>query len=208
MALDTWEKRTAILQNILVSVGLLASGAWVLFTFVELRAIQRSRAELAEIENRALPAVDAKLDVELLPGSDRTGVVLRATVENRTQRPVTLDMRAAPKAKIATPFGLARVALKPDGFFAPADVIRPPLQFIYPPAKRVLAAAPVTILTPGTSYFDAYTEVTEPGLYYVTFVAKLEDTARREIEQSLGFAPPKHVDSGIAVSQVFNVPPR
>jgi len=115
---------------------------------------------------------------------------------------------ASANAKIATPFGLARVTLKQDGFFAPSDVKRPPLQFIYPPAKRVVAAAPVTILTPGISYFDAYTEVTAPGLYYVTFVGKLEDTARREIEQSLGFAPPKHIDAGIAVSQVFTVPAR
>ena len=32
--------------------------------------------------------------------------------------------------------------------------------------------------------------------------------ARREIEQSLGFAPPKHIDSGIAVSRAFTVRPR
>lgn len=76
----------------------------MLFTFIELRAIQRNRAELAEIENRALPAVDAKLDVELLPATNRTGVVLRATVENRTQRPVTLRLHSL-LACYESPFG-------------------------------------------------------------------------------------------------------
>lgn len=61
MSLEAWEKRTGIVQNILVSVGLLASGVWVLFTFIELRAIQRNRAELRRQTRRsrrhlALPA--------------------------------------------------------------------------------------------------------------------------------------------------------
>lgn len=200
MSLELWEKRTAIVQNVLVSLGLLASGAWVLFTFVELRAIQRSRAEIAEVENRAVPAIDAKLDIELLPASNgRTGVALVATVENRTNRPITLNLQGAP-------FALARVSLGKDGRFIVHELIRPPLQFIHPPTGKLLSAAPVVPLTPGTSYFDVYTEVV-PGTYYATFVATFEDRFQREIEQSLGLTPPKSEGAGVGVNKAFVVPP-
>src|ERR1700730_8048928 len=41
-------------QSLVTSIGIIAGGVWVLFTFWNLRLMHRCRAELAEIEQRAV----------------------------------------------------------------------------------------------------------------------------------------------------------
>jgi hypothetical protein len=51
---DQFAQWASAAQSIVTSIGIIAGGLWVLFTFWNLRLMHRSRAEIAEIEQRAV----------------------------------------------------------------------------------------------------------------------------------------------------------
>jgi hypothetical protein len=51
---DQFAKWASAAQSIVTSIGIIAGGLWVLFPFWNLRLMHRSRAEIAEIEQRAV----------------------------------------------------------------------------------------------------------------------------------------------------------
>jgi len=51
---DQFAQWASAAQSIVTSIGIIAGGLWVFFTFWNLRLMHRSRAEIAEIEQRAV----------------------------------------------------------------------------------------------------------------------------------------------------------
>jgi len=69
---DQFAQWASAAQSIVTSIGIVAGGLWVLFTFWNLRLMHRSRAEIAEIEQRAVEQPVLSLAIQ----SDTTEAVI------------------------------------------------------------------------------------------------------------------------------------
>jgi len=69
---DQFAQWASAAQSIVTSIGIIAGGLWVLFTFWNLRLMHRSRAEIAEIEQRAVEQPVLSLAIQ----SDTTEAVI------------------------------------------------------------------------------------------------------------------------------------
>jgi hypothetical protein len=89
---DQFAQSASAAQSIVTSIGIIAGGLWVLFTFWNLRLMHRSRAEIAEIEQRAVEQPVLSLAIqsettEAVIGEKRfisLGALLRMTADGRS----------------------------------------------------------------------------------------------------------------------------
>ncbi|HEY6230733.1 MAG TPA: hypothetical protein VIW64_05690 [Pyrinomonadaceae bacterium] len=111
MPLGDLKELAAAMQNLAVTLAILVGGAWTLYTFMRLRYIEKSKAELKELEQRTREqaVVDVNLEAVQLATDDGTRVVsATAVVKNKGNRNVYLDLQVAR-------WSTARVSFDSDG---------------------------------------------------------------------------------------------
>ena len=64
---ESFAKISAGIQSIVTALGIVVGGGWVLYTFGELGAVQKSRAEIAALEHQAIQEPVLLVDIKVDP---------------------------------------------------------------------------------------------------------------------------------------------
>jgi len=92
---ESFAKLASGIQSIFTVLGMIVGGIWVLFTFWNLGATQRSRAEIAEIEQRSLEQPVLSIDIIWGTFSEyadrKRAVSLRGIFKNDGKRAVVFE---------------------------------------------------------------------------------------------------------------------
>jgi hypothetical protein len=165
---DRFQKVAAGFQSVVVAFGLILGGLYAASTFVALRSLERSKAELQDLE-RKLHHTELDLRVDATQESDveQAGHYIRITVsvENKGNNAVKLMFADKPPIRAA----LVSFATDIDG---PAKAFGPEIQarfFAGPSADEILLEQDIL---PTENYrYNALLRVREPGIYFVVFEA-------------------------------------
>jgi hypothetical protein len=145
---DQFTKFASGTQNIVTSLGIIIGGLWVMFTFWHLRAAQKSRAEIAEIEQRSVEQPVLAIDIKWEPlgeaGNGKCFISLRAIVRNDGKRALYFSYTGLQISKLSEKSGepepdVPILRLKPQ-ILDNEDKLSESLIPLRPAAQNVVAA--------------------------------------------------------------------
>ena len=171
------------IQSLVLSAAVVVGGAWSYYLFEVLSQRNRAQAELEDLRKISLDlSIDASQTGKVSVG--RRGLIIHVKAKNNGARYINLDLTQKPLI-------VSRVLAKKDGQLYAAETFSPE-------SYRVLANDWTDLtywlgVPPGaTKEVSYYVEITEPGIYMVSFRSpvpkELEEEFRRREGSTKDFA--------------------
>jgi hypothetical protein len=156
---ESFSKWTSGIQACVASIGIIVAGTWVVFTFWSLRATSKARAEIADLEQRAVEQPILSIELKPMVLEEVKGqrfISVAATLRNDGKRAVQFESAMLLTTKLGTKAG----EMTSDG-----PVTRTEARFLS--EDGTLAASPARLLRAGQARTIAFYVSVAPGATYL-----------------------------------------
>ncbi|HKR03142.1 MAG TPA: hypothetical protein VJY62_00795 [Bacteroidia bacterium] len=176
-----WRNNEKI-KNFIVSIAIIAGGIWTVFTFQSLKQIERAKFELELLRTEFLgkPSLNIFIDVNRTNPTNKSyyaGLIINVNVENKGTRYIsmsTLDTTlVVSEIKNSSSWGTISVN----------DIYLDPITMYCKEDSSLTPSGIIEVTPNSTEEVPYYCEVERPGIYFISFNAKIAKESMDELDK-------------------------